>query len=248
MATKEEIRGFLDECPGIKKSDMKEYWKRCARNGAKLPYPVMIDSDVTGNGIGVLQSDDCAELRAAGVKWKHLPVEILYGLEDLAIVTAEEWHEAQLCNEDEEIFRKLRENRPLDGAEIRTLVEKFADETKRVYGENGRWTRSVTDIVEEGGRFYRIDWQNGLAELQENEYDNQPVRVYPVKTMTVSVRTEYTTDATKMREFVSEENLQECLAQIAALNVCRTTPCDHEEDRPQNEMDDGCGKEEYDYD
>ena len=38
------------------------------------------------------------------------------------------------------------------------------------YGENRRWSRSVNTIVQIGDRFFSIDWEEGLTEMQPNEY------------------------------------------------------------------------------
>lgn len=38
-------------------------------------------------------------------------------------------------------------------------------------GDNRRWSRSNTSIVKaDDGKFYAIDWEEGLTEYQENEY------------------------------------------------------------------------------
>jgi hypothetical protein len=44
-------------------------------------------------------------------------------------------------------------------------------EIEAEYGDNRRWSRSVTSIVEDvDGKCYAIDWEEGLTESQENEY------------------------------------------------------------------------------
>lgn len=53
----------------------------------------------------------------------------------------------------------------------------FGYEVDTEYGDNRRWTRTVTTIVELLGRFFSIDWEEGLTESQENEFYNQPVEV-----------------------------------------------------------------------
>jgi len=56
------------------------------------------------------------------------------------------------------------------------------------YGDNRRWTRSVTTEVEYQGRFFIIIWEEGLTESQENEFYNQPYEVEKVtETQTISV-------------------------------------------------------------
>lgn len=46
-----------------------------------------------------------------------------------------------------------------------------------VYGENGRWTRPVQTIFEVQGRLFALDWDEGLTESQDHEFDLQPYEV-----------------------------------------------------------------------
>lgn len=85
------------------------------------------------------------------------------------------------------ILKKLDSGKKLSKNEIRELVWEYEIET--TYGENCRWTRSVNTIIKIKGRFFSIDWEEGLTEMQENEYWSQPIEVYPrtyEKTITVT--------------------------------------------------------------
>lgn len=44
-------------------------------------------------------------------------------------------------------------------------------------GSEGRWTRGMSTVFEVKGRFFIIDWERGLTELQENEFYKQPYEV-----------------------------------------------------------------------
>lgn len=55
--------------------------------------------------------------------------------------------------------------------EVKHLV--WNEEVERENGENRRWTRNVTSIVEVDGKFYALDWEEGLTEGQENLYFDQ---------------------------------------------------------------------------
>lgn len=44
-------------------------------------------------------------------------------------------------------------------------------EYERINGENRRWTRTVTSIFQFGDRFFSVDWEEGLTEMQECEFD-----------------------------------------------------------------------------
>lgn len=73
------------------------------------------------------------------------------------------------------IVKKIDNGEKLTEKELRELICGYDVNTE--YGDNRRWSRSVTTIVELEGRFFSIDWEEGLTECQENEYYNQPVEV-----------------------------------------------------------------------
>ena len=60
--------------------------------------------------------------------------------------------------------------------EVRELIYEgnFVDE---IEGNDHRWDREVTTIIEVDGRYFAIDWRRGLTECQENWFDNQPREV-----------------------------------------------------------------------
>lgn len=53
-------------------------------------------------------------------------------------------------------------------------VGKYVDEQE---GEEHRWVKDMSTIFDIGGQLYCINWQQGLTEMQENEYFNQPYKV-----------------------------------------------------------------------
>jgi hypothetical protein len=55
-------------------------------------------------------------------------------------------------------------------------------------GESSRWEQSMTTILKINDRYFAIDWERGLTEMQENYYDSQIAKeVIPVtKTITVT--------------------------------------------------------------
>ena len=68
------------------------------------------------------------------------------------------------------------------GVEIneRTLLG-YAYGSEVEEGENRRWSRSMTSIVEVKGRYFSIKWENGLTEYQENSCYDQPVELEKVE-------------------------------------------------------------------
>ena len=51
------------------------------------------------------------------------------------------------------------------------------------YGENHRWNRPATTIFKVEDRLFALDWWQGLTEMQENEFYDQPYEVKEVKKM-----------------------------------------------------------------
>lgn len=76
---------------------------------------------------------------------------------------------------EEIMVSKIEHNENLSRKELSTLVYEYDLETE--HGENRRWTRSNTTIVELMGRYFSIDWEEGLTEFQENEFYSQPIEV-----------------------------------------------------------------------
>ena len=54
-------------------------------------------------------------------------------------------------------------------------VEELTDrEVDTIVGDSRRWQKSMTTIaLHENGKHYRIEWQAGLTECQENDYPEQ---------------------------------------------------------------------------
>ena len=77
---------------------------------------------------------------------------------------------------DEEYFLKQIENHiPLTEEELRTLVLFYSIE--EMYGADHRWHKEVTSIVRLGNRYFAVEWYQGLTELQDNEFFDQPYEV-----------------------------------------------------------------------
>lgn len=69
-------------------------------------------------------------------------------------------------------------------ADLEELV--FESSCEEIMGEEGRWYRNVTSILKFDGRVFCINWQEGLTEMQPNDFWEQPKEVF-VKTELVTV-------------------------------------------------------------
>lgn len=82
------------------------------------------------------------------------------------------------------IIDKYNNKEPLTKQEIRELIWNY--DYKRIEGENRRWNRWVDVIVKLKDRYFKVGYDEGLTEMQENEYYTDIVEVVPVaKVVTV---------------------------------------------------------------
>lgn len=72
---------------------------------------------------------------------------------------------------DDEVLRKIDAGEALTEKEIRTLVL-CGYAVEEIEHSVGRWERQVSSIVEIKGRYFSIDWSEGLTEIQENSFDD----------------------------------------------------------------------------
>lgn len=68
------------------------------------------------------------------------------------------------------------------GVEInkRTLLH-YAYDNNVEEGDNRRWSRSVVSIAEINGRYFKIYWEEGLTEYQDDCCYDQPIEVEKVE-------------------------------------------------------------------
>lgn len=100
-------------------------------------------------------------LKESGKSWRDLPISAIEKLPEHFVNYA---------------VKKIDKGETLTDEEI----EKFYNETSHVSeerGENERWTRPVTTIVEACGRYFRILWDEGLTEMNSDNFFEQPTEV-----------------------------------------------------------------------
>lgn len=76
---------------------------------------------------------------------------------------------------DEIMLDKIDKCEDLTEKELETLI--YSNNVSDTYGENRRWSRTVTTIIKLIDRFFCIIWEQGLTENQDNDYSNQPYEV-----------------------------------------------------------------------
>ena len=76
---------------------------------------------------------------------------------------------------EEEMLEIINSGRELTESEIGKLVDRFEIEVEN--GSNRRWSRTNTSICQVGDRYFKVEWEQGLTENQEDYYGEQPVEV-----------------------------------------------------------------------
>lgn len=84
----------------------------------------------------------------------------------------------QEYEEYEEYLESLEMEEKLSEQELSDLLDYEIDCQK---GECRRWQMSVKSIIKLCDRYFAIDWERGLTEMQENEFFEQPYEVKKVE-------------------------------------------------------------------
>lgn len=101
---------------------------------------------------------------------------------------------------DEIILKKINQGKSLSREELYKMTE-FS--IKRTYGENRNWQRSVTDVCKLGSRYFMLNWEEGLTARECNDYDSQPIEVFPHRS--IRVIEEITYNSSPDNYFILEE-------------------------------------------
>lgn len=168
--TKEQKQWMKDA--GYTVAQMDAFWKENV--GTNLVITSLDQSGMTWRDLNlpVLKKLPTQKERDARIKAELLRQEEEKAAEALRKQQEEEYYQSHF---EEIMVKKLDNKKPLTEHELSSLVCEFAVDSE--YGDNRRWSRTVTTIVELCGRFFSIDWEEGLTEYQENEFYNQPFEV-----------------------------------------------------------------------
>ena len=69
----------------------------------------------------------------------------------------------------EELLRKIDNNENLSSQDYWEMIDNYSIYSDE--GEDGRWTRFMYNLVKLGDRYFEINWQKGLTEMQEDCFD-----------------------------------------------------------------------------
>lgn len=79
---------------------------------------------------------------------------------------------------EKDYLEKILNGEELSEQEISDLLDYEIDCQE---GDCGRWQMSVKSIIKLCDRYFAIDWERGLTEMQENDFYNQPYEVKKVE-------------------------------------------------------------------
>ena len=81
---------------------------------------------------------------------------------------------------DEQILEMLISHEEFDERELKDLINIYEFDT--VEGEDRRWSRTNQSFLKIKERYFVIVWEEGLTEMQQNDYNNQPYEVIKKET------------------------------------------------------------------
>lgn len=166
MATVKEINQYLKET-GYSEADMDRFWNECIAVNTKVRL-----------------------INNTGRTWKDLPINQIEKLPKLKKKTLKNLKKAQKVEKkakeeqasekeipasfEEAMLQMIDSGMALSERELSNLLEY---ELEHESSEPDRWTRHITSIVELCGRYFALEWEQGLTEYQANYFGKQPYEV-----------------------------------------------------------------------
>lgn len=187
MAYKKDIRPWLKE-NGYTWEDMNKFWEECCEVNWKcrmIANSGKTWSDMTMHQIQqlpTLKETTLAQLKAKEEEERRQAEEEKRKKEEA---------EYYASHFDELMLKKIDNDEPLSEEELSDLRD-YSIQSE--YGENRRWQRSVHDVIELCGRYFALDWDEGLTELQEDSFFKQPYEVFKTTKIVVEQKDEFVKD------------------------------------------------------
>ena len=159
--TIQEVNNVLMEM-GVTAEEMEKYWQENIAYG---------------------KNQFILDAHAKGYSWKNLSAS---SLKRLPTLLEEEKRLMQSVNEiniprvqkqtqNNRLTEKIKTRQFLTESELKELVNEYSVED--IPGEDNRWTRNMTTIIQVDDEYFSIDWERGLTEMQEDYYPYQPIKV-----------------------------------------------------------------------
>lgn len=171
-STKAERKALLKTL-GYTEEDMQKFWNECKEINSKIK--LLAKSGLNWTDLCLHQIEQLPTLREKTLQQLAEMEETQKKEEEenLEKSKAERFYQE---NFDELMVQKIDNGIKLTEKELETLVFDCY-EVERFEGENRRWSRTVNSIVELCGRFFKVIWEQGLTESQDNNFYEQPYEV-----------------------------------------------------------------------
>lgn len=165
-STKKERTELLKRM-GYSEDDMQKFWDECKEVNTKIK--LLSKAGLNRTDLCIWQIEQLPTLKETTLKQ-------IAELEENKKKEEDEAKKYSFEHFDKLMVQKIDNNEELTESELRKLVFE-CEEVDKSYGENKRWSRTVTSIIKLGNRYFAVVWEEGLTESQENEFYNQPYEV-----------------------------------------------------------------------
>lgn len=171
-STKAERTALLKKL-GYTESDMQKFWNECKDINHKIK--MLSDAGLNWTDLTIHQIEQLPTLKETTLK-QLAEKEEREKAEAQAKTSADEAKKYYWEHFEELMLDKINKGEALTEEELRELVFEYEHETTDMGGKL-RWTQPKRTIVKLDDRYFRINWQEALTEMQKNEFDSQPVEV-----------------------------------------------------------------------
>lgn len=181
MATKKDINAFLKR-NNLTEDQVTALWNDLAPTNSTLAY--FIQQGVSWKSQNMYVIEQIPTLKEKDVARLENKKKEEEEAEKASVIKAEQekyYHDNFL----ELMANKIDNKEALTEEELETFVYLHSYEVE--WGENRRWSRSVSSLCEHGDRFFITVWEEGLTESQGNYFSDQPYEVEKIEHTTVVV-------------------------------------------------------------
>lgn len=171
-STKAERTALLKKL-GYTEADMQKFWDECIPVNSKIK--MLSNAGMNWTDLCIWQIEQLPTLKEKTLKQLAEKEEAQKKEQKAKLekIKAEEYYREHF---DELMIQKIDNHEELTENELKTLVFE-CHEVERCEGENRRWSRTVNSIVELCGRFFKVIWEQGLTENQDDNFYDQPYEV-----------------------------------------------------------------------
>ena len=230
-STKAERTALLKKL-GYTEADMQKFWDECIPVNHKIR--MLSNAGLNWTDLCIWQIEQLPTLKETTLKQlRDNAMQRIAVMNDKIRELGQKEYYAE--HFDEIMVQKIDNGETLTEDELKALVWEYHN-VARIEGENRRWSRTVRSVIKLCGRYFEIEWEQGLTENQEDQFFEQPYEVEQdtykkvvevhnwVKKGTPKVVRE---DAIKPR--VSDDDIENILDTVTEYMYCNFGDCHMQE-------------------